>query len=61
MSKVKNIISISNKLSDYIVTATGDCLDKDEQDYLYDDLFEKFHDLFKNYDRETLETLDKNL
>lgn len=61
MSRTKDSIDIANKVSDYIVTATGDCLNKDEREDLHDDLFEKLYGIFKYYDKDTLKELNKNL
>lgn len=61
MSKIKNAINVSNKLAEYIVTATDSCLKSDEQEYVHDTLFEKLFEIFKDYDSKTLETLNKNL
>jgi hypothetical protein len=61
MSRTKDSIDIANKVSDYIVTATGDCLNNDEREDLHDDLFEKLYEIFKYYDKDTLKELNKNL
>lgn len=52
---------VSNKLAEYVVTATDKCLKTDEQEYMHDSLFERLFEIFKDYDNKTLETLNKNL
>ena len=61
MSKIKCAIDVSNKLAEYVVTATDKCLKTDEQEYMHDSLFERLFEIFKDYDNKTLETLNKNL
>ena len=61
MSKIKCAIDVSNKLAEYVVTATDKYLKLDEQEYMHDSLFEKLFEIFRNYDSKTLETLNKNL
>lgn len=61
MSKIKCAIDVSNKLAEYVVTATDKCLKLDEREYMHDSLFEKLFEIFRNYDSKTLETLNKNL
>lgn len=61
MSKIKCATDVSNKLAEYVVTATDKCLKLDEQGYMHDSLFEKLFEIFRNYDSKTLETLNKNL
>ena len=47
MSRIKCAIDVSNKLAEYVVTATDKCLKTDEQEFMHDN--------------KTLETLNKNL
>ena len=61
MSKIKNAIEISNKLAEYVVTATENSLNEKEEAYMHETLFEELFSIFKIYDEKTLETLNRNL